>query len=226
MVLTFAAAVPPGNSIQVSNSFEKVISKPGPFQRKYRRARPLWPGASDKEQAMLRSPIVSSRLIQPLAAVATAFALMASPVHAEPSPAAASAAAAQFHAEGVLRLRSNHGVPETVERVKAAVAAKGVRFFDAIDQAQLGAGASLTIRPSTLVLFGNPPLGVQFLQANPYAGLDWPVRMLVLEEADGSVWLAWSDFAFIEKRYGIGDKAAQFKMASEVAAAIAADAAR
>jgi uncharacterized protein (DUF302 family) len=72
-----------------------------------------------------------------------------------------------------------------------------------------------------LVLFGNPPLGVQFLQSNPYAGLDWPVRMLVVEESDGSVWVAWSDFGFVRQRYGIADKDAQFKMASEVAASIA-----
>ncbi len=144
---------------------------------------------------------------------------------AKPVASVASASAAAFRAEGVVRLRSNHDVRTTVERVKAAVAAKGIRFFDEIDQAQLGAGANLAIRPSTLVLFGNPPLGVQFLQSNPYAGLDWPVRMLVVEEADGSVWLAWSDFAYIARRYGIADKAAQFKMASEVAGSIAAEAA-
>lgn len=158
------------------------------------------------------------------ALAAAASFLGGAPVLAQ-TPAAPAAVTGTDHAQGVLRLRSNHSVAETVERVKAAVAAKGVHFFDAIDQAQLGAEAKLTIRPSTLVLFGNPPLGVQFLQANPYSGLDWPVRMLVLEDAQGTVWLAWSDFAFVEKRYGIQDKAAQFKMASEVAAAIATEAA-
>jgi uncharacterized protein (DUF302 family) len=177
---------------------------------------------------MVRASLISPTWYQSLLTVIAAASFVTSPASAKPTQSAnaASAASAPFHAEGVVRIRSSHSVAETVERVKAAVAAKGVRLFDAIDQAQLGAGAKLTIRPSTLVLFGNPPLGVQFLQSNPYAGLDWPVRMLVLEEADGSVWLAWSDFAFIERRYGIGDKAAQFKMASEVAAAIAADAAR
>lgn len=160
-----------------------------------------------------------------LATCTTGAVLHAPAAEAKPVVSVASAPASAFRAEGIVRLRSNHDVRETVERVKAAVAAMGIRFFDEIDQAQLGAGANLSIRPSTLVLFGNPPLGVQFLQSNPYAGLDWPVRMLVVEEADGSVWLAWSDFAFIAKRYGIGDKAAQFKMASEVAGSIAAEAA-
>ncbi len=151
---------------------------------------------------------------------------------AVPSPATAAAPTAfamprpAATADGVLRLRSNHNVAETVAGVKAAVAAKGVRFFDAIDQAVLGKEAGLTVRPSTLMLFGNPPLGVQFLQSNPYSALDWPVRMLVVEDADGSVWLAWTDFAYIARRYHITNRAAQFKMASEVAASIAADAAR
>ena len=143
------------------------------------------------------------------------------------SAQAAPAARAQTaKAEGVARLRSMHGFDETLTRLKAAITTKGVRYFNAIDQQALGAEANLIIGRSVIVRFGNPPLGVQFLQANRYAGLDWPVRMLVVEEADGSTWLAWTDFRFMAKRYGITTQDAQFKMASEVAASIAADAAR
>ncbi len=139
-------------------------------------------------------------------------------VQASPSAAA--------KADGILRIRSTHGFDETVTRLKAAIATKGVRYFDAIDQQALGAEANLPIGKSTIVRFGNPPLGIQFLQANRYAGLDWPVRMLVVEEADGSTWLAWTDFNFLAKRYGITTQGAQFKMATEVAGSIAADAAQ
>lgn len=154
-----------------------------------------------------------------LALSGTAFTTCA--VHAAPTASAKPA-----NAEGVARIRSNHGVNETVTRLKAAIAAKGVRYFDAIDQQALGAEANLPIGKSVIVRFGNPPLGVQFLQANRYAGLDWPVRMLVVEEADGSVWLAWTDFTYMARRYHIANLKAQFKMASEVAASIAADAAQ
>ena len=146
--------------------------------------------------------------------------VLAAPVLADPSPAHAPSA------KGVLRLKSAHPVAETVQRLKAAVEAKGIRFFDAIDQQALAEGAKLKIGPSTLVLFGNPPLGVQFLQSNRYAGLDWPVRMLVTQEADGSVWLAWTDFAWLANRYAIKDKDAQLKMAMGVAASLAAEAAK
>lgn len=154
--------------------------------------------------------------IAPLIAAAALAGVAANA--AAPAPVAATAV---DNADGVVQLRSANGFDETIARLKADVAAKGIRFFDAIDQAGLGDGAGLKIRRSTLVLFGNPPLGVQFLQSNPYAGLDWPVRMLVLEDVDGGVRVAWTDFGFIAHRYGITDRAPQFKMASEVALSIA-----
>jgi len=150
-------------------------------------------------------------------------ALVASAATATPASAATPTAAAE--ANGVLRLASSHSVEDTVARIKQSVEAKGIRYFIAIDQQQLGASANLPIRKSILVLFGNPPLGVQFIQANPYAGLDWPVRMLVRETADGSTEIAYTDFAFIGQRYGITGKDAQLKMASEVAATVAGEAA-
>lgn len=124
-------------------------------------------------------------------------------------------------AEGVVRVKSLYGVNETVEKLRTDIETKGIRFFSEIDQSGLGAGANIAIRPSKLILFGNPPLGVQFLSSNPYSGLDWPVRMLILQEADGSTSIAWTDFNFIAKRYSITDREAQFKMAGEVAASIA-----
>lgn len=147
-------------------------------------------------------------------------ALVMAPVVATAQPMLAPTAPAQ----GVIRVTSHYPLDETVARIKADIAAKGIKFFDEIDQSQLGAGANIAIRPSKLLLFGNPPLGVQFLSSNPYSGLDWPVRMLVLQEADGSVSVAWTDFGYIANRYSITDRQAQFKMASEVAASIASSA--
>jgi uncharacterized protein (DUF302 family) len=124
-------------------------------------------------------------------------------------------------AEGVIRVQSAYDFDETVTRLKSDIAAKGIRFFDEIDQSQLGAGAKIALRPSRLLIFGNPPLGVQFLTSNPIAGLDWPVRMLVVQDPDGKVWVAYSDFAFVAHRYAITDRDAAFKMATEVSGSIA-----
>ena len=122
---------------------------------------------------------------------------------------------------GINRVESLYGVDDTVARLKADVAAKGIRWFSEIDQSDLAKGAGITLPRSVLVQFGNPPLGIQFLTASPYAGLDWPVRMLVFQDADGNVWVSWTDFYFIARRHHIDNRVAQFKMAAEVAASIA-----
>jgi uncharacterized protein (DUF302 family) len=152
-----------------------------------------------------------------------ALAAAALPAAAQPVPASTSAIAAA-PARGVLRQVSSYGFDETVRRIRADLGTKGIPVFAEIDQQRLGAGANLQIRRSTLILFGNPPLGVQFLQANPLAGLDWPVRMLVTEDASGRVWLAWTDFAFIAERYTLTGLTPQLAMATQVAASVAASA--
>lgn len=172
---------------------------------------------------MIRLAILAGSVLLALAAAQPAVAAAG---EATARPPHAGGAAGTASAEGVVRRRSAYGFDETVRRLRADIDAKGIRFFTAIDQAELGAGAGLPIHRSTLLLFGNPPLGVQFLQSNPLAGLDWPVRMLVVEDEAGAVWVAWSDFAFVARRYAIEDRAAQFDMATEVATSIADSTAR
>lgn len=82
---------------------------------------------------------------------------------------------------GIVRVKSAYSAHETIGRLKADIAAKGIKFFGTVDQAQLAADAGFVLLPSTLLIFGNPPLGTQFITANPSAGLDWPVRLLVHE---------------------------------------------
>ncbi len=126
---------------------------------------------------------------------------------------------------GVLRTRSAYRVAETVRRLKSDIAAKKIMFFDEIDQQRLAASAKIKIGPSVLLIFGNPPLGTQFLEANPYSGLDWPVRMLVTQDKSGQVWIAYTDFTWIAHRHHIISRDPQFAMANMVAQSIASAAA-
>ena len=110
---------------------------------------------------------------------------------------------------------------ETVARLKKDVADKGIKFFIEIDQSKLAADAGIALRPSTLLVFGNPPLGTLFISANPLAGLDWPVRLLVLQDEKGDVWAAYTDFAYIARRHHIeGADLEAFRKASGVIASI------
>ena len=118
--------------------------------------------------------------------------------------------------DGVVTLQSRYSVDETVNRIKADVAAKGIMLFDDIDQAKLGNAAGNQVRPSRLILFGNPALGTTFITANPSSGLDWPVRVLVYQAKDGAVKVAYNDFDWIARRHGIVNRKKEFKMATEV----------
>ena len=122
--------------------------------------------------------------------------------------------------DGLIKVRSAYSVDETIARIKQDIAAKGIMFFQAVDQSKLAEAAGIKLRPSTLLEFGNPPLGAQFLTSNPYSGLDWPVRVLVLQDEAGAVWAAYTDFAWIARRHGIGDRQQQFAMASSVVESI------
>jgi uncharacterized protein (DUF302 family) len=122
--------------------------------------------------------------------------------------------------DGLIKVRSAYSVDETIARIKKDIADKGIMFFQAVDQSKLAAAAGINLRPSTLLEFGNPPLGAQFLTSNPYSGLDWPVRVLVLQDEAGTVWAAYTDFAWIARRHGISDRQQQFAMASSVVESI------
>lgn len=122
--------------------------------------------------------------------------------------------------DGVVRVKSAYSQAQTISRLKKAVASKGIKFFSQIDQAKLAAKAGIKIAPSTLLVFGNPPLGTLFLSSNPASGLDWPVRLLVHQDAKGDVWAVYTDFAWIARRHRIEDRSKEFDMASQVIAAI------
>jgi uncharacterized protein (DUF302 family) len=122
--------------------------------------------------------------------------------------------------DGIVRVKSAYPIAETIERLKKDIADKGIKFFDEIDQSRLAADAGIKLRPSVLLIFGNPPLGTQFITANANAGLDWPVRLLVYENDKGEVWTAYTDFDWIARRHGIENRADQFKMASSVISSI------
>ena len=147
--------------------------------------------------------------------------------HALGALTVAVAAAAPAHAQtaapsddGLIKVRSAYSMDETIARIRNDIAAKGIKFFQAVDQSKLAADAGIALRPSTLLEFGNPPLGAQFLTSNPYSGLDWPVRVLVLQDEAGVVWAAYTDFAWIARRHHIADRQQQFAMASGVVESI------
>ncbi len=129
-------------------------------------------------------------------------------------------AAAQTADNGVVRVKSAYSMEESIARIKADIAAKGITFFNEIDQSALAAKVGIQLRRSTLLEFGNPALGTQFVTGNPDAGLDWPVRLLLTQDDAGAVWAVYTDFGWIARRHAIATRDAQFAMATQVVGAI------
>lgn len=126
----------------------------------------------------------------------------------------------QILKNGILRVKSTYPFNETIDRIKQDIAAKGIMFFFAVDQSKLASEAGIKLFPSTLLVFGNPALGSHFITSNPHTGIDWPVRLLVMEDDTGSVWTVYNDFHYIARRHGITDRDAAFQKASEVITSI------
>ena len=126
--------------------------------------------------------------------------------------------------DGVVRVKVDYPLSEAITRMKVDIAAKGIMMFSTIDQAKLAADAGIALRPSTLLVFGNPALGSQFITSKAQAGLDWPVRLLVQEDESGQVWATYTDFDWIARRHRITDRQPAFEMASKVIASIVSSA--
>ncbi|HTU52968.1 MAG TPA: DUF302 domain-containing protein [Acetobacteraceae bacterium] len=109
--------------------------------------------------------------------------------------------------DGLVSLRSTHDFATTLGRLLAALEAKGITVFARIDHAAGAAGVGLELRPTTLVLFGNPAAGTPLMQAAQTAGIDLPLKALVWQDADGTVHLTYNDPAWIAARHRIGGEA-------------------
>ena len=143
---------------------------------------------------------------------ALAFAILAVPLHAADAP--------KVGPDGIVSVKSAYGMDDTVARLKADIEGKKLVFFYEVDQAALAKAEGIEVRPSVLLNFGNPALGTLFVQSKAEAGLDWPVRLLVHQDADGTVWASYTDFGWIAARHGITDREKEFAKASEVIGSI------
>jgi uncharacterized protein (DUF302 family) len=104
---------------------------------------------------------------------------------------------------GVVRIPSQHGVAETVDRLERLLKERGLVVFARIDFSGDAARVELAMRPEQMLIFGNPKAGTALMQAVPAAGLDLPLKALVWEDADGRTWLAYNAPDYIVQRHGL-----------------------
>jgi uncharacterized protein (DUF302 family) len=104
--------------------------------------------------------------------------------------------------EGLTIRPSSYGPKETMDRLAASVVDKGMAILARIDHAAAAAKAGLELRPTEVLIFGNPRAGTPLMQAAQTIGIDLPLKVLVWQDEKGETWLAYNDPNWLAKRHG------------------------
>ena len=110
-------------------------------------------------------------------------------------------------ADGLITGQSHHGFSETRDRLVSAITENGMAVLARIDHAGAAATVGLVLRPTEMVMFGNPKAGTLLMQVSPTMGLDLPLKALVWEDANGMAWLTYNDPHWLAARHGLGSQA-------------------
>jgi uncharacterized protein (DUF302 family) len=107
---------------------------------------------------------------------------------------------------GIVHVSSKYSVPETLERLQSVVKSRGLTVFARIDFSSDAAKAGLRMRPTQLLIFGNPKAGTPLMVAAPSIALDLPLKALAWEDGDGKVWLSYNQPEYLKQRHGLPDE--------------------
>lgn len=109
---------------------------------------------------------------------------------------------AALAADGLIAVKSASSVKATIDRLEATVKERGLNVFARIDHAGGAAKIGRTLRPTELLIFGNPQGGTPFMECAQSVGIDLPLKALAWEDAAGQVWLGYNDPGWLAMRHG------------------------
>jgi uncharacterized protein (DUF302 family) len=104
---------------------------------------------------------------------------------------------------GILQVTSPHTVDETVTRLESVLAERGVRLFALIDHSGEAEKVGMKMRPTKLLIFGNPKGGTPVMVAAPTLAIDLPLKALVWEDEGGKVWVSYNSPEYLQQRHGV-----------------------
>jgi uncharacterized protein (DUF302 family) len=105
--------------------------------------------------------------------------------------------------QSIVRLQSPYPFADSVQRLLAAFAGKGIKVFATIDQQAEARAVGLTMPPTTLIVFGKPEAGTPLMLANPQVGVDLPLKVLVYEAEPGQVAVLFTAASEIIERHSL-----------------------
>lgn len=106
-------------------------------------------------------------------------------------------------ADGMITTKSPYSAKETMARLEAIAKQQGLTIFARIDHSAGAAKVGITLRPTELLIFGNPKGGTPFMQCAQTVGIDLPLKALVWEDALAQTWLGYNDPAYLAQRHGV-----------------------
>lgn len=104
---------------------------------------------------------------------------------------------------GIVSVPTKHSVDEIVAKIKAVLQAKGIALFALVDHSGEAEKVGTKMKPTKLLIFGNPQAGTPLMQAAPSCAIDLPLKILVSEDANGRVPLAYNSTEYLQRRHGI-----------------------
>ncbi len=103
--------------------------------------------------------------------------------------------------DGIIKTKSAHSVTETINRLEAVLNKKGMTIFKRVNHTAGANKAGLQLRPTELLIFGNPKVGTPLMQCSQTAALDLPQKALAYKDKKGQVWLIYNDPAYMAERH-------------------------
>ena len=124
---------------------------------------------------------------------------------------------------GIISIASRHSVDETVTKLENILQAKGVKLFALVDHSGEAEKAGLQMRPTKLLIFGNPKAGTPLMIAAPTIAIDLPMKLLVWEDAEAKVWISLNSPEYLQSRHGLPDSLVRNIAVAEALAKAAAE---
>ena len=124
---------------------------------------------------------------------------------------------------GIINKPSKHSVDETLGRLQAILQVKGIAVFALIDHSGEAEKVGMKMRPTKLLIFGNPKGGTPLMLAAPSIAIDLPLKILVWEDSNGKVWISYNSPAYLQARHNLPPNLLQNIAVAEPLAAKAAE---
>ncbi|MGO2075105.1 DUF302 domain-containing protein [Pseudoalteromonas sp. AOP31-A2-14] len=105
--------------------------------------------------------------------------------------------------DGLIKYESNYSVKETADRFESIAESKGLTLFARVDHQKNASGVNLELRPTEVIIFGNPKIGTVLMQCAQNVAIDLPQKVMVSEDANSKVWLSYNSPNYLLKRHDI-----------------------